>query len=219
MTAIDHGIFTPWQPTHQDLRPDHPFRIKGKLFQIHPHVNWVRNEKGQDWYDIMLAIPKGRWGILCCPDTGRVESQSNDPQTLFPGDRRFIESDADVPDGTIWDGSKLITPPKAPPVDTNLQKELEFKVEEYGIYSAWHKGDRIAQIAVGPDLKTGKPCSQWMQTDPAYQRRGVISALVKFIELVISEPLTISSTRTLQGAQWRDKFDAAKPPLPPDPPA
>lgn len=219
MTAIDHGVFLPYQPTHKDLHLRHPFRVKGKLFQVHPHVNWLRNEQGQDWYDIQWAIPKGRWGIVCAAATGVVESQSNDASTLFPTGRRFIENDTDVPDDTIWNGTMLVVPPKAPPIDIPLAGELEFKVEEYGIYSAWHKGERVAQVSVGPDLKTGKPCSQWMQTDPAYQRRGVITALVKFIELVIGEPLTISSTRTLQGAQWRDKFDAAKPPLPIDPPA
>lgn len=219
MTAIDHGVFSPYQPTHQDLRPDHPFRLKGKLFQVHPHVSWLKNEQGQDWYDVQWSMAKGKWGLVCCVETGRVESQSNDPSTMFPGNRRFIENDTDVPDRTFWNGSELITPPEAPPIDTPLAGELDFKVEEYGVYSAWHKGVRVAQVQVGPDLKTGKPCSQWMQTDLAYQRRGVMSALVKFIELIIHEPLTISSTRTLEGAQWRDKFDAAKPPLPSDPPA
>lgn len=219
MTAIDHGVFSPYKPTHQDLRPNHPFRVKGVLFQIHPHVQWCRNEQGQDWYDLQWALPKGHWVLICDIETGKVEAQSNDPSTLFPSNHRLIESDTDVPDNTFWSGSELITSPEAPPIGTPLQGELEFKVEEYGVHSAWHKGIRIAQISVGPDLKTGKPCSQWMQTDPAYQRRGVITALVKFIELVIQEPLTISSTRTLQGAQWRDKYDAQKPPLPSDPPA
>lgn len=211
MTAIDHGVFILYKPDHEALPKDHPFKGQSVL--------WLKNERDEDWYDLQWSMLEGSWCILCNVETGRVESQSNDPSTLFPCERRMIESDTDVPDRTFWDGSKLVTPPEAPPIGIPLEGELDFKVEENNIYSAWHKGVRVAQVHVGPDLKTGKPCSQWMQTDVAYQRRGVISALVKFIELIIGEPLTISSTRTLQGAQWRDKFDAQKPPLPPDPPA
>lgn len=105
MAVIDHGIFAPYTPENPEM-----FGGQAALY--------LRNEQGQDWYDLSKAIAPGAALVEVFANgvvfgwTGR-DGEEIDYSTRWPVERRLLEVRPPRDDlaGKVWDGADFVAPP------------------------------------------------------------------------------------------------------------
>lgn len=80
--SVRLGHFTSYARIHFQLPATHPF--KG---QPQGSILWTKNEKGEDWYDLVPILPSSvEFSYVGVDADSRVITVTRDPSMLFPTD-------------------------------------------------------------------------------------------------------------------------------------
>ena len=104
MWVFDHGVFQRHRP--EVVPRTHPFFG-------HPNVEWLKSDRGVDWYDITTKEqynPSSHWWVCVDAKSGRIRAQSAVPDTLFPLGQRLIETREQIDQALVWDGKAFVAP-------------------------------------------------------------------------------------------------------------
>lgn len=203
-TLVDLGTFRRYTPT------DHPQKSFYKAF--------LKNEKGEDWHTLVLNhlkvydvrnYPDGFTPVFffnLLDEKGIIRDIKTNSMALFPENLHVVVTyDPVNPEEWKWDGKWVERYSK--PENFSLE-QLELKVSgkygpHYGLYEAWHNGDIVAWCPIGPHPKTGGPTISSMgKVVKNYQRLGVWTKLISWIEEQIGEPIQAPSFQTDDFKAW-----------------
>jgi nicotinamide mononucleotide adenylyltransferase len=107
---------------------------------------------------------------------------------------------------SMWVEAKDMFPQE--PTGNKIQGPLKitYKTPREGMYTAHHKGKRIAAAVTWNDLKHGKFSIYKSETHPDYRRMGVMRGLYDYIEKTTGKELHPSSTLSNDGYEFWAKY-------------